>query len=155
MTKNKNKNKNPSGDLTDHHPPSVGLSCQHEGLKANCFLPQRQGLTNLDQPSSGAFLWEVGSLAKSNFSETPLMGSHPFYFIWQNESNELTLLELSFDEGSWGSCVQKHTRTITTQKKEKKKFSESQSLFQGEGWESGCGGDLTFRVHLLCSNIFV
>ena len=79
---NKTKNtKNPSGDLTDHHPPSIGLSCQHEGLKANCFLPQRQGLTNLDQPGSGAFLWEVGSLAKSNFSETPLMGSHPFYFI--------------------------------------------------------------------------
>ena len=101
----------------------IGLSCQHEGLKANCFLPQSQGLTNLDQPSSGAFLWEVGLLAKSNFSETPLMGSHPFYFIWQNESDELTLLELSFDDSSWGSCVQKHTQTITTQKK--KKFSVS------------------------------
>ena len=101
-------------DLTDQCPPRVGLSCQHEGLKAHCFLSQSQGPTNPDQPSSGAFLWEVGSLAKSNFSETPLMGSHPFYFIWQNESDELTLLELNFDEGSWGSCAQKHTQTITT-----------------------------------------
>ena len=52
-----------------------------------------------------------------------------------------------------GAPVSRSTLKQSPLKKKKKIFSESQSLFQGEAWESGCGGDLTFRVHLLCSNI--
>lgn len=60
-------------------------------------------------------LWEAGSLAKSNFPKTQLMGSQ--IAIWQNESDELSFHELIFDEFSQGLCGQKHTQRISTPKK--------------------------------------
>lgn len=45
-------NAEPVGDLTVHQPPSVGLSCQHTVLEANCFLLLSQGLTKLASGSA-------------------------------------------------------------------------------------------------------
>lgn len=56
------------------------------------------------------FLWEAGSLAKSNSPHTQLMGNQ--ITIWQNGSDALTFHELIFDEFFQAPCAQKHTQRI-------------------------------------------